>query len=563
MGWLKSSFGDHPELAIFLTLAGGFILGRLPLGRGVKLGLIPGTLIVGLVVGNQFDLTVPVVVANVFFILFLFAIGYRVGPQFFRGLKSDGLPQAAVAIIVSVVGLGVAYATAKVLDFNPGEAGGLLAGALSQSAAIGPATDAINQLGVTDAVRQDYLNLLAVGYAVTYIFGEAGVAWWCSSVAPRVFRFDLRAECAQMEAELGQKSEPDVGPAYYAVVQRAYEVTSDRIAGRTVGELEAVAAGRGHRAFAVRLMRDGQLIECGPDTVIQLGDVIAVTGRRDAVISEGLDDLGREVDDHALLDYPVERVGVAVTNKAMDGRTVAELRTTTLGRGVFVERLTRAGIAIPWTPDTEIHRGDELLMTGLQPEVERAGKEIGFIERTTPQTDMIFVSLGIVLGGLIGIPAITIGSVTLRLTTSVGALIAGLVFGWLRSVHPTFGRVPPAAQWFFDTVAFALSIAVIGINAGQGFVDGIRESGVSLLLGGIVVSLVPVTVGLVVAHRVFRMRPPIMVGVSAGGQTCTAALGAITETARSQVPVLGYTVPYAVSNVLLTLWGTVIVTLIA
>lgn len=561
MGWLKDNVGEHPELAIFLTLAGGFVLGRLPLGKTVKLGLIPGTLIVGLVVGNVFDLTIPAVVSSVFFILFLFAIGYRVGPQFFRGLRSDGLPQAATAVIISVVGLGVTYAVAELLDFDPGEAAGLLAGSLSQSAALGPATDAINQLDVTAAVRKDYLDLLAIGYAVTYIFGEAGVAWWCTSIAPRLLRFDLRAECRRMEAELGQTSEPDVAPAYYAVVQRAYEVTSDRVAGRSVGELEAAAASRGHRAFAVRLRREGALIECGPDTVIQIGDIVAVAGRRDAVIGEGLVDLGREVDDDALLDYPVERVGVAVTNGAMDGRTVSDLRSTTFGRGVFVERLTRAGVAVPLTPETEVHRGDELAVIGLQPEVERAGKEIGFIERTTPQTDMVFVSLGIVLGGLIGIPAITIGSVTLRLTTSVGALIAGLVFGWLRSVHPTFGRVPPAAQWFFDTVAFALSIAVIGINAGEGFVDGIKQSGVSLLLGGIVVSLVPVTVGLFVAHWVFHMRPPIGLGVSAGGQTCTAALGAITETAGSQVPVLGYTVPYAVSNVLLTLWGTVIVTI--
>lgn len=562
MDWLREAFKSHPELAVFLALAGGFVLGRLPLGRNVKLGLIPGTLIVGLVVGEVFDVSLPPVLSSVFFVLFLFAIGYKVGPQFFRGLRSDGLPQAAVAVVVCVVGLGVTYAVCKILDFNPGESAGLLAGALSQSAALGPATDAINQLSVSPEIRKEYLSLLAIGYAVTYIFGEAGVAWWCSSVAPRLFRFDLKDECKQMEAELGQVRNPDVGPAYYSVVQRAYEVTSVDVAGRTVGELEAAAAARGHRAFAVRLRRGDQVLECNPETRIELGDVVAISGRRDAVIGEGLDALGHEVDDDTLLNYRVEHVGVAVTNGEMDGKTVTELRSDVLGRGVFVDRLERAGIDMPWTPETQIHKGDELYLTGLEPEVERAGKSIGFIERTTAQTDMVFVSLGIVLGGLIGIPAITIGSVTLRLTTSVGALLAGLVFGWLRSTHPTFGRVPPAAQWFFDTVAFALSIAVIGINAGPDFVDGIKESGVSLLLAGIVVSLVPVTVGLVVAHGVFHMRPPIMLGVAAGGQTATAALGAVTETAGSQVPVLGYTIPYAVSNVLLTLWGTIIVMLV-
>ena len=338
---------------------------------------------------------------------------------------------------------------------------------------------------------------------------------------------------------------------------------SDVVDGRTVAELEAAAASRGHRAFAVRLRRDDQVIECVPETVIRRGDVVAVAGRRDAVVGEGLAELGREVDDDALLNYPVEHVGVALTTDRYDGTTVGELRASVLGRGVFVQRLVRAGIEVPWTPETNVQRGDELFLTGLQPEVERAGRELGFIERTTPRTDMVFVSLGIVIGGLIGLPAITIGSVTLRLTTSVGALLAGLVCGWLRSHHPTFGRVPPAAQWFFDTVAFALSVAVIGINAGTGFVEGLKTSGVQLLLGGVVVSLIPVTVGLVVGPRIFHMRPPILLGVASGSQTATAALGAVTETAGSQVPALGYTVPYAVSNVLLTLWGTIVVTLIA
>ena len=563
MEWLKDALQDYPEVAVFLTLGLGFLLGRLPLGKGIKLGIIPGALIAGLVVGNVVELTVPKVLSNVFFLLFLFAVGYRVGPQFFRGLRSDGLAQAGVAVVVSVVGLGTTYAVATLLNFNPGEAGGLLAGALSQSAALGPATDAINQLDVTSEEKSSYLSLLAIGYAVTYIFGEAGVGWWAASIAPRIFRFDLKAECRMMESELGQASEPDVTPAYYAVVQRAYEVVSDRVDGRTVADLEGAAASRGHRAFAVRIRRDGEVLEAAPETVIRKGDVVAVTGRRDAIVGEGFEELGNEIDDPDLLGYRIESVGVAVTNKVLDGQTVAELRAGVLGRGVFVNRLVRAGIEVPWEAGTEVHRGDELYLTGLQPEVERAGRAIGFIERSTPQTDMVFVSLGIVLGALIGIPAVTVGAVTLSLTTSVGALLTGLVFGWLRSVRPTFGRIPPAAQWFFDTAAFALSVAVIGINAGQQFVSGLRDSGLSLLLAGVVVSLVPVTAGMVVARYVFHMRPPIMLGVATGGQTATAALGAITETAGSQVPALGYTVPYAVSNVLLTISGTVIVFLVS
>ena len=274
-----------------------------------------------------------------------------------------------------------------------------------------------------------------------------------------------------MEAELGPTEDPDVAPAYYAVVQPR---TRWSPTGCTGGPSPTWRRSRPSAGTGVRgADPPGRpVLEAAPDVVLHMGDVVAVTGRRDAIVGEGLDQLGSEVDDPSLLDYRVETVGVAVTNKELDGQTVAQLRAGVLGRGVFVDRLVRAGVEVPWTAGTGLHRGDELHLTGLQSEVERAGQEIGFVERTTPQTDMVFVSLGIVLGALIGIPAITIGSVTLRLTTSVGALLAGLVFGWLRSVHPTFGRVPPAAQWFFDTVAFALSVGVIGINAGQDFVPG-------------------------------------------------------------------------------------------
>ena len=174
---------------------------------------------------------------------------------------------------------------------------------------------------------------------------------------------------------------------------------------------------------------------------------------------------------------------------------------------------------------------------------------------------MIFVGLGIALGGLVGLLSVTIGGLPITLTTSGGALIMGLVFGWLRSVRPMFGHIPEAALWVFDTVGLTTFIAVVGLSAGPTFIAGLHQSGPSLLVVGLVVAVLPHVVGILFGRYVLRMNPLIVLGACSGAGTITAALRAIQDEARSKVPALGYTVPYAIGNILLTAWGPVIVVL--
>ena len=199
------------------------------------------------------------------------------------------------------------------------------------------------------------------------------------------------------------------------------------------------------------------------------------------------------MDDKALLDIPIETLDVVVTNKALDGKTLAELARREFARGVFLRRLTRAGEEMPVAPNTRIDRGDVMSLVGTKPEVERAAKELGYPDRPTNATDMVFVGTGIVLGGFVGLLSVTVAGVPLTLTASGGALIMGLVFGWLRSVWPFFGRIPEAAIWIFDTVGLCVFIGVVGITAGPGFFAGLQKTGVSLVVVGLVSSLLPHT----------------------------------------------------------------------
>lgn len=253
-----------------------------------------------------------------------------------------------------------------------------------------------------------------------------------------------------------------------------------------------------------------------------------------------------------------------MTNTAVVGRTVEQLRRTRRAREIFLKRVTRGGQSIPFGSDTVLHAGDELRVQGPLPLLEQGIRYVGFPERTDPKTDMVTVALGITVGAVVGVPSITLGTVPLSLTTSVGALIVGLLLGWRRSKSPTFGHVPPGAQWFFETVGLTLFVAVVGIDAGPGFVDGLAQYGVQLLVAGVVVTLVPLVVMTFVGRFCFRRTHPVLIlGMLTGAQTTTAAVGSLQETAKSTVPLLGFTVPYAIGNIVLSIGGAVVVAITA
>ena len=557
MQWLIGSFQQYPELAIFLTLALGYWIGSLKFGK-FNLGAVTGVLLAGVLVG-QMNITISPNVKSVFFIMFLFAVGYGVGPQFFRGLKSDGVPQVIFSVLQCLASLLTAYLVARFLGYDAGAAAGLLAGSQTISAVLGVATDAVNQLNISPDQKTALINNMPVAYAVTYLFGTAGSAWLLASIGPKLLRVDLAAECRKLEATMGGgETELGVISLSRRFDVRAFRVTNPNIMNKTVEELEAGI--KEARGFILRIRRGSAIIEAEPSTIIQHDDVVVVATRQEVLIERG-GQIGPEVDDKMLLDFPAEVLDVVVTNKTLAGQTLAELAGHEFARGVFLRQITRAGRELPITPGTKVDRGDVLTLVGAKLHVERAAEEIGYADRPTNLTDMVFVGSGIVLGGLVGALTIHLGGIPLSLSTSGGALISGLVFGWLRSVNRTFGRIPAPALWILNNVGLTMFIAVVGISAGPSFVAGLKEAGLSLFFAGIVVTSLPLIIGVLMGKYLFKFHPGITLGAAAGARTTTAALGMIEDVAKSKVPALGYTVTYAVGNTLLTIWGLVIIIL--
>jgi putative transport protein len=274
---------------------------------------------------------------------------------------------------------------------------------------------------------------------------------------------------------------------------------------------------------------------------------------------------GHEVDDGELLDIPILIVDMTLTNRELAGRSLGEVARI-LGersRGVFLRRFTRAGQELPMTLATVVERGDVLTVVGPKRHVERVAPEIGYTEWATAATDMVTVGIAVVVGGLIGLLAIRIAALEIGLSLAVGVLLGGLVAGWLRSVNRRFGRVPEQALWLFDSVGLNAFLALVGISAGPEFVQGLRESGLPLVAAGVLVCGIPHVATILLGRYVLKMHPGILLGVCAGAGTSAPGLAAVQEVARSKIPTLGYGVSYAVGNVLLALWGTVIVLLMA
>lgn len=564
MEWVIHLLRQHSELAIFLTIAAGFWIGKIKVGQ-FSLGIVTSVLLVGVLVG-QLNITIEEPVKSVFFLLFLFAIGYKVGPQFFRGLKKDGLPQVEFAVLMCVGCLVITWILALIMGYNAGEAAGLLAGAQTISAVIGVADDTINGLNISTEQKNNMINIIPVAYAVTYIYGTAGSAWVLSSLGPKMLGGleKVKAACKELEAKMGtsEADEPGFEHARRPVVFRAYTIENDWFGnGKTVEQLESYFISQGKRLFVERMRHNHTIInEILPGQLLQKGDEVVLSGRREFAIGEE-DWIGEEVIDPQLLDFPVEVLPVMIHKKPYANRKLEFIRKQPFMHGVSVRRIKRAGIDIPVFAQTMVDSGDTLELVGLKKEVETAAKQLGYIDRPTNATDMVFVGIGILIGGVIGALAIHIGGVPISLSTSGGALIAGLVFGWLRSKHPTFGQIPESSLWVLNNVGLNMFIAVVGISAGPSFIQGLKEVGPMLFIIGILATSLPLLLGLILARYVFHFHPALALGCTAGARTTTAALGAIQEAVDSETPSLGYTVTYAVGNTLLIIWGVVIVLL--
>jgi len=558
MDILGSILKAAPEIALFAALALGQALGRVKLGS-FSLGGVAGSLIVALLIG-QLDVALPDSLKAVCFALFIYSVGFKSGPEFFGGLNRSSFKLVISSVVQCVTALIALLVIARICGFGKGFAAGLGAGALTASAMMGTAGDALTRLGLAPEQVASMNSQMAVGFAITYVFGTVGVIIFVRSIAPRLLGADVKQAARELETELsedGELTRPGYITPFVPVVARAFEVEKDKAANQTVANLTK----QFERASIERILRGDTVIEPAPDVVLEAGDIVGLAGKLRAVVSAG-ELIGVEVESKEALSFSMQVSTVVVTSKNVAGKTLRRIRKDIGMRnleGVYLVSFKRQGLPMPILSKTEVRRGDVIELAGRPSEVERVAALVGHAEPPGGKSDLAYHALGIVVGTLVGLISVKAGGIPVTLGVGGGVLVSGLCFGWLHTRYPVFGAMPQAAQWILSEFGLSAFAAVIGLSAGSKAVAAIQQQGVALLFAGAVVTIIPMVVALYFGRFVLKLHPVVLLGALCGGQTVAASLSAVNEETESMTPVLGFTVTYAISNVLLAVWGPVIV----
>ena len=559
MEFVRHLFTGQSLIALFVTIALGYFVGKFKVGTFV-LGGIAGTLLVGVVIG-QLGVNIDPGIETIFFALFIYAVGFQGGPQFFHALNLRSLNQLASAFVMCFTGLLCVLGAAWMFGLDRGMAAGLAAGGLTQSAILGTAGDAIAKLGLSAQLTKTMQTNVAVGYAVCYIFGSLGPIIMVTWFFPWVMKWDIRKEAVELAQGLTGRAELEPGQfeAVNDIITRVYQVTRDRKAiGRTPLELDRQLSD----AAVEAIYRDGKSIDFDDSTVIQLGDAVAVTGKLGAVQASNAV-LGDEIVAPAGFTVVEESREIILTNRGLSGRGIGEIHdhaNVDTRHGVFLTAVKRMGRDLPLLSKLQLKTGDELHFTGSTADLDRVQPKIGYKITAAAATDFIFFGIGMVVGILIGMVSFKIWGVPISIGSGGGCLLSGLLFGWLRSVHPRFAALPIGASTFLRDFGLAVFVGVVGIGAGPHALVAIEQSGLTLLFLGVGVTLIPQIITFFFSYFVLRIQNPIeALACVAGGRSANPAFAALLAKAGNATPVVSFTVTYAVANVFLTLWGPVIV----
>ncbi|PTO68531.1 aspartate-alanine antiporter [Vibrio splendidus] len=562
MDIISNLFDMAPFVALFITLSLGYMVGKITIGRFV-LGGVAGTLLMGVIIG-QFGVDIDPGVKSIFFALFIYAVGYQGGAQFFKALNFRTINILLSAVVMTVSGLLCVLAAAWLFDLDRGTAAGLAAGGLTQSAIIGTAGDAIARLGgVSEEAKHLMQTNVAVGYAVTYIFGSLGPILMVTWVFPTLMKWDIRAEAIALE-EKNSSGKRELAPGEFnavtALVTRAFKVSSgDKLVGNTLAQLNDTSLS----ACIELIERDGRELNADKFTVLKEGDIIVVTGRRNAVQELQGSAHGKEVSLPESYEIIEENRQLIADNRKLVGQSLREIKQHSnegLYRGVYITDYIREGVALALTPELVVKKNDIIQVTGTANDINRVEKNIGQRMGSVSMTDFVILGLGMVVGLLIGLISFKIAGIPVTIGSGAGCLISGLFVGWIRSRNPHIAQFPVGAVNFIRDFGLAAFVGIVGLQAGPQAVDTIKEHGMSLLFLGAAVTIIPQLISFFFSYFVLKIKNPVeALGCVTGGRSANPGFAALMEKTGNATPVFTFTVTYAVANVLLTLWGPIIV----
>jgi putative transport protein len=549
---------QNPYILLFFTVGMAVFVGKFSV-KGYGLGMVAAAVVVGAALSTWaslygVQLQLDAFAKSLFYYLFMYGVGLRVGPSFFNSLKKDGLKFTILAVVCSVTGLALVIIVAKLLKLPPGAAGGILAGSQTMSAAIGTAEMAVSQGAYripAGSTTEQISGMIALGYGVTYIYGTIGIILICKYL-PRWWGLDARKAAKEYELAHGVANVDDTGlTGYRPVGLRAYRLENPAVAGQSIARFRQSEP----QYRIANVMRGGVKLGASPELVLELGDVIALGGRlEDLTAKLGL--IGPEVPDATALNVPLDQAEILVLNKAVEGRALIEFRHEDFAGQLQLVRLERGGEPMPLGTDTHLQRFDVLYVTGIKDAVNKVAKLFGRVARPSTSTDLLTLSVGMVLGLLIGQIEVPVGSFAIGLGSAGGLLLSGILVSSVVSRLRFFGSTPNAARNILEDLGLVTFIAIVGVNAGATLLAQLTgDIAVKMLITGFIASTVPPVLTWAIGYHLFKINPAVLMGGVAGARSHSGPAREAAKEIDSSVPWVGFPVGYAISGVLLTVFG--------
>ena len=548
----------NPFLLLFLTVGLAVLVGKFSV-KGYGLGMVAAAIVVGVALATWAStygvkLQLDNFAKSLMYYLFMYGVGLRVGPSFFNSLKKDGVTFTILAVVCAVLGLGLVVVLSKMFGLPPGAAGGVLAGSQTMSAAIGTAEMAVSQGAYkvpAGSTPEAISAMIALGYGISYIWGTVGIILICKYL-PKWWGVDAKKAAKEYEEKFGVPNLDDVGlSGYRAAGLRAYRLENKQTAGKTIAQLRQTTP----QYRILNIVRGGEALGASPDLVMQMGDVVALGGGlEDLTANMGL--LGPEVADTKALAIPLDQAEILVTQKGVVGKELKEFRQEDFAGQLQVVRMERGGVPFPVGAETKLQRFDVLFVAGLKSAVEKVAAALGRVARPSTATDLLTLSAGMILGLLIGAINVPVAGFSVGLGNAGGLLLSGIIVSSVVSRLRFFGSTPNAARNILEDLGLVAFVAIVGVNAGASLLAQLTGAvAVKILLVGFIACTIPPFVTWALGFHLFKINPAVLMGGVAGARSHSGPCREAAKEIGSSVPWVGFPVGYAVSGVLLTVFG--------
>ena len=548
----------NPFLLLFLTVGLAVLVGKFSV-KGYGLGMVAAAIVVGVALATWAStygvkLQLDNFAKSLMYYLFMYGVGLRVGPSFFNSLKKDGITFTVLAVICAVLGLGLVVVLSKMFGLPPGAAGGVLAGSQTMSAAIGTAEMAVSQGAYkvpAGSTPEAISAMIALGYGISYIWGTVGIILICKYL-PKWWGVDAKKAAKEYEEKFGVPNLDDVGlSGYRPAGLRAYRLENKQTAGKSIAQLRQTYP----QYRILNVVRGGEALGASPDLVMQMGDVVALGGRlEDLTANMGL--LGPEVADTKALAIPLDQAEILVTEKSVVGKELKEFRHEDFAGQLQVVGMQRGGVPFPVGAETKLQRFDVLFVAGLKSAVNKVADALGRVARPSTATDLLTLSVGMILGLLIGAINLRVAGFSVGLGNAGGLLLSGIIVSSVVSRLRFFGSTPNAARNILEDLGLVTFVGIVGINAGASLLAQLTGAiALKIFLVGFIACTIPPFVTWALGFHLFKVNPAVLMGGVAGARSHSGPCREAAKEIGSSVPWVGFPVGYAVSGVLLTVFG--------